>query len=309
MIVFLVNTYVSEFTVWWNGSDEATQTSFAYKNTYFHDTLGMLSNGKLSLSVSTDSMFTVTSRVIGKTALSTVNFMRINGQASTYGAGSAYVICNGTVRDIIQQEAEWRDGTPNCPNIYSNIILTLPATASYFTYQVGLTFINSAQARSITDLCPVKVTAPVAPTWTQTEDGIALSDPIVTNGAGVFRNNNSPSGTQHHWSQFTWGSGSQGTGIMYTDTANQKLYSFDSSATALTGSINVNPATSTIELSPVTNGQGKVNSFATPNSYSVAWCGAVVTFDGTTPIFVGSGQAGLWVLAELPPSIAVKTGN
>ena len=310
MVVFLVSTRVSEFTVWWNGSDAAAQTPLAYTNTYFHDTSSALSNGRLSLSVSTDSKFTVTSTVVGKSTSSTENFMRVNGQASTYGAGSAFVIYNGTVRDIIQQEAEWGNGAPNCPNIYANIVLTLPANASYYTYQLGLTFITSAQSRSLTDLCPVKVASPVTPTWIQTENGTALSDPLVTSGAGTFRNYNSPSsGTAHHWSQFTWGSGSQGTGIMFTDTGNNKLYSFDPSATAPTGSINVNSGTSTIELSPVTQGQGQVNSFPTPNSFAIAWSGAVVTFDGTTPIFAGSGLAGLWVLAELPPSIAVETGN
>ena len=30
MIVFLVNTHVSDFTVWWNGSDQAIQTPLAY---------------------------------------------------------------------------------------------------------------------------------------------------------------------------------------------------------------------------------------------------------------------------------------
>ena len=29
MIVFLVNTHVSDFTVWWNGSDQAAQTPLA----------------------------------------------------------------------------------------------------------------------------------------------------------------------------------------------------------------------------------------------------------------------------------------
>ena len=55
MIVFLVNTHVSDFTLWWNGSDQAIQTPLAYTNTYFTgDNPGgnMLSNGKLSLQFS-----------------------------------------------------------------------------------------------------------------------------------------------------------------------------------------------------------------------------------------------------------------
>ena len=81
--------------------------------------------------------------------------MRINNEASTYGAGLAYVIYNGPVRDIVQQEAEWNGGAVNCPNIYANIVLTLPANVTYFTYQLRLMFINSTQPRTITDLCPL----------------------------------------------------------------------------------------------------------------------------------------------------------
>ena len=143
MVVFLVNTHVSAFTLWWNGSSQAVQTPLAFRNTQFHDTSGTLNNGQLSVSVSGDSLFTVTSTVVGKSTSSLANFMRINTNASTYGAGSAFVIVNGVVRDIIQQEAEWINGVgavilpngsvlpPTCRTIYANIVLTLPADASY----------------------------------------------------------------------------------------------------------------------------------------------------------------------------------
>ena len=36
--------------------------------------------------------------------------MRINQENSTYGAGVAYVIHHGIVRDVVQQEAEWGTG-------------------------------------------------------------------------------------------------------------------------------------------------------------------------------------------------------
>ena len=54
--------------------------------------------------------------------------MRINQEASVYGAGAAYVIHHGIVRDVIQQEAEWgtgwfRDGgADGIPNLYANIV-------------------------------------------------------------------------------------------------------------------------------------------------------------------------------------------
>ena len=83
--------------------------------------------------------------------------MRINGEASTYGAGCSYVIHHGIIRDIVQQEAEWETGALNCPNLYANIIIALPANSTYYTYNLRLMFINSAQARTITDLCPLKL--------------------------------------------------------------------------------------------------------------------------------------------------------
>jgi hypothetical protein len=242
-------------------------------------------------------------------------FMRINIENSTYGANPAYVIHHGIVRDIVQQEAEWGTtygggGAHDCPDVYANIVLTLPAHATYFTYQLGLTFINSAQTRTITDLTPIKLTSNPAPTTTQTENGTALSDPIVGSASGTFYNYfPGVNTTLHHWSQFTWGTGAQGTGIMFTNTTNQNLYAFDPRATGPTGSLNVSTTFKTIEFSPVTQLLGQVSGFPTPNTFGITWSGAVVTFDSTTPIYAGLGQPGLWILAELPPSIAVATEN
>ncbi len=311
MIVFLVNTQVSKFTIWWNGSDQATQTPLAFTNTYFtgdNPDSNFLTNGKMNLQFG--GSFTVTSTVVGKSTSSTANFMRINLENSVYGANPAYVIHHGIVRDIVQQEAEWSSGADNCPNIYANIVLTLPANATYFTYQLRLMFINSAQPRTITDLCPIKLSSSTIPTLTQTENGTALGDPIVASGTGTFYNYfPSTNITMHRWSQFTWGSG-QGTGIMFTDSANQRLYEFDTNATAVTGSLNVSATARTIELSPVTQSLGQVSAFPTPNTYDITWSGAVVTFDGAAPIFQESGtKTGLWILAEIPPTITVVTGN
>ena len=99
--------------------------------------------------------FSVTSTVGGST--STATFMTINNQASTCGASADYVICNGVVRDIVQQEAEWGGGITNCPNVYADIVLTLPANATYFTYQLSLMFLASQQARTISELCPISL--------------------------------------------------------------------------------------------------------------------------------------------------------
>ncbi len=304
MIVFLMNTNVSKFTVWWNGSDTATQTPFAYTNRYFtgdDENNSRLTNGRLTLQFG--GGFTITSTA-GNTS-STANFMRINGETSDYGSSLAYVIHHGIVRDIIQQEAEWDTdmgggGAYNSPNLYANIVLTLPANVTYFTYQLRLMFINSQQARNVTEICPIKLTSTLSPLQTQTEDGIASGFTSVTNGTGTFYNVTSGSWTAHHWSQFI--SGTKGAGIMFTDTANQMLYAFDSIAGSAVGALKADNSTKTIELLPVARSSA---NFVYP--LDITWNGAVATFDGTTPIYAlnGSTPSGLWMLVEHSPAVTV----
>lgn len=306
MVVFLVNTRVSEFTIWWNGSDEAVQTPLAFVDTYFQndDTAsGFLSNGVLSLTaqivndpIDHANVFKVTSTAGSQTSVA--KFMRINGQNSTYGSSPAFVIYHGVVRDVIQQEAEWSNGVPSCPNLYANIVLTLPANASYFTYDLRLMFISSVQARTITNLCPLWLTSPS--TQIQTENGTALKSPVVTSGNGTFCNYGGVSPTAHHWSQLL--NGAQGAGIMFTDYANQALYAFDAMAGTHAGAIKTDTVAQMIQLLPVSSGSA---SFQT--AQDLTWSGAVTTFAGSTAIY--TGWSGLWVLAELPPTVAVRTGN
>jgi hypothetical protein len=300
MVVFLITTQVSDFTVWWNGSDQVVQTPLAYTNQYFNDNPpgNTISNGKLSLSIG--GGFTVTSTVVSTGTTSTSTFMRIDNQASVYGSSAAYVIVRGVVRDVIQQEAEWAGGAPNCPNVYANIVLTLPAHAAYYTYQLRLMFLSSNQPRTISDLCPIKLSTSI--NQIQTENGTILSDPIVVNDNGITYYYNQPAGTMHHFSQFI--SGSHGAGIMFTDSANQQLYRYDSMAGGVTGALKTSTTAQTIELMPVST---RSVSFLT--AMDMMWQGAVATFDGTTPIYAGQGQPGLWILAELPPTMSVVTGN
>jgi hypothetical protein len=308
MIVFLLDSSVSDFTLWWDGSDEAIQTSLAYTNQYFtgddpdDDTL---TNGIITLEIGS---FSVKSTVDGTGTYSTANFMRINQENSVYGAGAAYVIHHGVVRDIVQQEAEWGTNRPGggtdaggaygCPNLYANIVITLPANATYYTYQLRLMFIDSAQSRSITDLCPISFTVSPSSPQAMTENGTANGFPTVTNGTGTFYNYTAGSWTAHHWSQLI--SDSRGAGIMFTDSANQKLYAFDSIAGSAVGALKVDTATKTIGLLPVAR-----NSASFTNAWDITWHGAVVTFDDTAPIYQTSDQSGLWILVEYPPTITV----
>jgi hypothetical protein len=305
MIVFQMDSKVSKFTIWWNGSDNAIQTPLAYTpNTCFtgdDPDNNRLTNGKLNLQI---GGFNVRSEVISTSTSSTANFMRINGENSVYGAGAAYVIHHGVVRDIVQQEAEWGTGSGgggayNCPNLYANIVITLPANTNYYTYQLRLMFIDSAQARVITDLSPISLTVSPSSPQAMTENGTINGFPTVTNGTGTFYNYTAGSWTAHHWSQLI--SGTRGAGIMFTDNSNQRLYAFDSIAGSAVGALKVDVYSKTIELLPVAR-----NSASFTYALDVTWRGAVATFDNTTPIYTKTGTpTGMWITAEYPPTVIV----
>ena len=300
MIVFLANNNVSKVTIWWNGSDLATQTPYGFVNKYFtrdNPSAGTLTNDMLTLRFG--DRFALTSTVGSSSC--TATFMRLNGQASAYGASPAYIIASGVVRDIVQQEAEWDSGgAPNSPNLYAHIVLTLPANATYYTYQLRAMFVQSQQSRTITDLCPIKLQSSM--TQTQTENGTAGGYPIVSTAPGTFYNQSTV--WAHHWSQFISTSGTNGAGIMFTDAGNNELYGFDSMAGTQTGGLRVNAGT--IELHPV-----EIASVSFTYALNTIWSGAVSTFSNTTPIYkTTSGQvSGSWISVEYPPTAAVYTGN
>jgi hypothetical protein len=207
------------------------------------------------------------------------------------------VIYNGIVRDIIRQEPEWGGGVTGCPDFYGYIVLTLPANATYYTYQLSLIFLNTQKSRTITDLYPIRLTGLTG--QPQVENGTASGIPIVANATDLFYNASSI--WQHHWSQFV--QGTRGAGIMFTDDANQKLYTFDNIAGAKTGALNAD-LSKAIGLLPVTTTPASFN-----NSMNIIWYGAVVTFDGTTPIYNNGDQTGLWILVEHPPIVTPSTEN
>jgi hypothetical protein len=307
MLVFLVNSKVSKVTIWWDGSDTAIQTSYAYINKYFTvDTVQRtLTNGILNLKIDFSSRSGVNSfkviSTIGTSTSSTAEFMRINNKVADYGNSEpVYAVTSGTVRAVIHHEVEWDGGITNplCPNVYAHIVLTLPANATYYTYQLRLMFVNSQQDRTITDLCPIKLMTSTG--QQQTENGTLSGYPIVSSSIGTFYNF-STSTWAHHWSQYI--SGTKGTGIMFTDDANKMLYVFDRIAGSKTGAVRVNSDRS-IELLPVIRFQVQFKY-----ALDVTWYGAVATFDATTPIYevVSGKQTGLWIIAERPPTITVTT--
>jgi len=316
-LVFLVNNNVSGVTIWWNGSDLATQTPFAYTDRYFSDntTTGTLTNGQLTIQINTAANgFPVVSTV--GTSSCTANFMRINTNSSNYGSPPAYVITNGVIRDIIHQEAEWSNqtgsspgGVINCSDIYADIVLTLPANATYYTYQLSLMFVQSQLNRTITDLCPINLTS-VTGQIIQTENGTANGLPIISNATASFYNY-SISSWAHHWSQAV--SGTNGAGIMFTDSANQELYAFDAINSTKTGALGVTNSTAStmVQLLPVNVSQVSFTGNTTLDTrmLDMIWQGAVVTFNSTTPIIYNSNnQTGLWIIVEYPPTVQVTTG-
>jgi hypothetical protein len=239
MIVFLVNHNVQKVTLWWDGRDTAEQTSYAWKNRYFtgdNPASRRLTNGILTLTISPIPDFEITSSVTGGSITGTASFMRINTRDPVYWSDPAYVIHHGIVRDIVQEEAEWSGGitNPNCPNVYSQIYLTLPANATYYTYALRLIFVNSSRSRTITDLSAIQLSSGWIP-GTLTENGTNSGSPIIGKQfAGqnrLFYNFSSPStGWAHHWSEYI--RGNTGAGIMFTNSSNLNLYTFDKLAPA-----------------------------------------------------------------------------
>jgi hypothetical protein len=170
MLVFLVNPNVSKVTIWWNGSDTAIQTPLAYTNKYFtvDTSQRTLSNGILGLKIDFSSQGGITSFKVKSTMnalTATAEFMRINSKVADYGDSEPnYAITNGPVRAVINHEVEWGPETSqqisDCRNFYAHIVLTLPANATCYTYQLRLIFLNSTdRPRTITDLCPIQINA------------------------------------------------------------------------------------------------------------------------------------------------------
>jgi hypothetical protein len=310
MLVFLATSKASKVTIWWDGRDIANQTSYSMVNRYnlaVNTGTRTLSNGNLTMQLNFDDGFRIDTKN-GSTTTSSATLMRINNKVARYGSSEpTYAVANGIVRLIVHHEVEWGAGSgdqiPNCPNVYAHIVLTLPANATYYTYQLRFMFLDSGQInRTISDFCPIKLTT-ASVTQLQTENGTLSGYPVVANASGSYLYYNFSDGKwAHHWSQFVWGTGgTKGAGIMFTDSANQMLYRFDSIAGHTTGALKTDTNARTIEFLPVTSSYPAQFNYA----LDVIWYGAVVTFDGTTPIYQNSNNGGLWILAEYPPTIKV----
>jgi hypothetical protein len=313
MPVFLVNNRVERVTLWWDGRDIATQTEYAWENRYFNDdpdsySYGVLNNGIVRLRVYN---FRIESTVVGGSTTSTAELMRINGEDPVYGAAPAYVIYNGIVRDIVQQEAEWgtsggSGGPTDSPNVYSQMYFTLPANATYYTYALRLIFVNSSQSRILNELRAIRLEVSPGGSGSGeciTEDRTVGGLPVPSYAEGLFYNfSEFQTGWAHHWTEFM--RGNRGSGIMFTNNSNFKLYAFDSIAGQKAGALYVDKYYSDtrayLDFKPVAQ-------FQAPFTYplDITWQGAVVTFEDE-PIYQSSDETGLWVMVEHPPTVAAS---
>jgi hypothetical protein len=310
MLVFLANSQVSKVTIWWDGHDTANQTSYSIVNNYLtvNTNQRTLSNGKLTMQLNFSDGFRVDIKN-GSTTTSNATLMRINNKVARWGNSEpTYAVASGIVRLVVHHEVEWgastSDQIPSCPNVYAHIVLTLPANVTYYTYQLRFMFLDAGSLnRTISDFCPIRLGTSLPINQLQTENGTLSGYPVVANASGSYLYYNFSDGKwAHHWSQFVWGTGgTKGAGIMFTTSANQMLYRFDSIAGHTTGALKTNTNARTIEFLPVTSPYPAQFNYA----LDVIWYGAVVTFDGTTPIYQNSNNGGLWILAEYPPTIKV----
>lgn len=305
MIVFLLNHHVSNTTIWWNGGDTANQTAYAWTNRYFQNDdpgSGELTNGIITLDLSDSQK--VNAEVNGVT--SSLEFLRVNGREPTYGSGLSYTIHHGIVRDVIQQEAEWAGGITDCPDIYSHIVITLPANATYYTFTAQTIFLQSAMTRDIDDLSVIQFSADRGAALT--EDGVIGGKPIAALSPSEFYDGGTA--WNHQWSEYLDAS-NRGAGIMFRNATNARLYAFDAFAGDKTGALNIFQSSRKIEMNPIK--RYSVQNFQ--DAYDISWNGAVVISGSGNPndtiypyannyIYSSSTlYKGLWIIVEQPPTI------
>lgn len=248
MIVFLVDHNIKNVTIWWDGRDNAQQTPHStMKN--FNDKVERTPNNLAKLVLNNHVMMVNVTYGNGifyvETSTGRTDFMRINNRYANFYASPSFPIINGTVRDIIQQEAEWAGYDAwGFPNTYAQIVLTFPANATYYTYALRLIFVNAStcpEDRTISELTPIRVSTPWingirALTENGTINGIPISVETYSGKCSFY--NFSDGKWQHHWSQYNY-SNSILAGIIFRELSNLNLYTFDKILGQNTGILNV----------------------------------------------------------------------
>ncbi len=303
MIVFLVNNHVINATLWWDGSDEAVQTPYAYRNIYFmgdNPSIDKLDNGVISLDFSNfASGVKSTTKAFAIDSWST--FMRVNGEYPIYGSDASYTIHHGVVRDIVQQEPEWAGGVSSSPNFYSHVVITVPARTNYFTYRARIIYVPTTQMRDLSELSVIQLRSSIGYS-PLTEDGLQINGLPNPNSGSLFYDGGTA--YQHQWSEYI--ASNRGIGLMMRSNYNKLLYTFDDVIGQQTGAISIDVGNRRIELNPIE--RFDVNGFN--RGLDRTWVGAVVNFSSGSvvdTIFPSSGgTTGLWVLVEHPPDVTIS---
>ena len=175
---------------------------------------------------------------------------------------------------------------------------------TYYTYALRTIFVTDV-TRNLDELSVLQLLIDTGVSGTGellTEDGIDGTDlPLTSNLENEFYNFTY---WEHHWSEFMHGT--KGAGVMFTDSSNFKLYTFDN-ATIKTGALVVekqqlDDSDGYIKVNPI---EQSLSSVTFGTSKDVTWHGAVVTFNGE-PIYRSSDDGGLWVMVEHPPIVTVN---
>lgn len=317
MIVFQVDHTYTHVKIWWDGKSSATpstQTSPFIDNPASHT----LNNGKILMN--TDLPYGGKTEIKtsippsgGASASVTATFFRFNvNKLPVYGSDLSFVITNGIVRDIIQQEPEFSGGIPGTSDTLTHIVITLPAGTTYYTYKLRALFLGTTQPRTLTELNVLSIDP-----WTsvdtytkKTENGVDDSNnpitPLPAPSLANYYGRNDGAGV-HRWSELI-DSNNRGAGILMHNSALGKLYEFDYDAPIAYRSYIWNDGTK-IEINPVRNGVSA--TFLTRTDITLN--GAVVLFDGTSstsPIFNRSTDTqGLSLMVDKPPSFFISLGS
>jgi hypothetical protein len=159
------------------------------------------------------------------------------------------------------------------PSIYYNIIITLPANATYYTFKITNLILSNTNGININNLTPLKLKVSET-SYKYAMKNLVGSTMTVNNTVKNYGSDGMDK--QHRFVEYMSTTGGyKGGGLFITNTTNDNLYFFDNStyrgAIALTSSeINFSP----IYLNPVNNYK---------KASTVIWEGAVLLFNSALP--------------------------
>jgi hypothetical protein len=217
----------------------------------------------------------------------------------TYPGPPTFIIVNGTVRDIVINYGYVEpDDPPYVPSIYYNYVITLPAKASYYTYQITNTLTDTSPplTRDINRLSILELTLPNA----FKTDKYYMAG-IDGSGFTLWSSNFSIpiklSSCQWIEYQEEW-SGNTGVGILMMSNSSEALVNAYISPLGPSGVI-WKPTDWKLDLSPIYS-PPLTDTGAYPQK---TFHGAVVLFDSARNMICDTAHPdnGLWTMVVYPP--------